>query len=161
MICGNKIGGSREPKTYYIESNVGEYLLGVVVDELEIFDVSCEDVAVGKKFACGSGVMEGTNDSPRCSTTNGVHEVYPGVEFILTLPEREQWDYSQLQCMMAPKDAPYSIDKVVINDEVFNTSGEKIADVTKDAANKSIYLNITNNTTNIYLLYFFVCKEES
>lgn len=159
MICGNKIGGNRECKTYVIEGH-GVEVIGVVVDELEMFDACCDDVKSGKKFACDTGVNVGMNDSPCCCVTNGVHEVYPDVEFLLTLPERDQWDYTELQCMMAPKDHPYAIDKVVIDNVVYSSDGTKLADVTKDATNKTIRFNITNNTADIYLLYFFVCKEE-
>ena len=159
MICGNKIGGSRECKTYVLQGN-GIELLGVVVDELEVFDACCEDVMSGKKFACDSGVNVGTNDSPCCCATNGVHEVYPGVEFLLTIPERDQWDYTSIQGMIAPKSAPYRINKVVMENAVYDTDGNKLADITKDAASKTIRFNITNNTSEVYLLYFFVCKEE-
>ena len=158
MICGNKVGGTRECKTYVIQGN-GVELLGVVVDELEEFDACCHDVRAGKKFVSDTGVGIGANDSPCCSVSSGVHEVYPGVEFVLTIPERDQWDYTTLQGMMAPKNSPYKIDKVVMDDAVYNTDGKKLADITKDAANKTIRFNITNNTTEIYLFYFFVCKE--
>lgn len=159
MICGNKIGGTRECKTYVLQGN-GVELLGVVVDELEMFDACCEDVAVGKKFVGDSGVNIGTNDSPLCCVSHGIHEVYPMVEFLLTIPERDQWDYSSLQCMIAPKSNPYNIEKIVIEDTVYDTDGNVLATVTKDIANKTIRLNITNNTAEIYLLYFFLCKEE-
>ena len=159
MIYGNKIGGNRECKTYVLQGN-GIELTGVVVDELEIFDARSEDVKAGKKFASDSGVNIGTNDAAYCYITAGIHEVYPEVEFLLNLPDRDQWNYTSLQCMMAPKDTPYAIDKVVIDNEVRNAEGEKLADVTKDLNQKTIRLNITNNTDKIYLLYFFVCKEE-
>ena len=38
--------------------------------------------------------------------------------------------------------------------------GEKVADVTKDAANKTIKFNITNNSSEVYLLHYFIFKEE-
>ena len=159
MICGNKVGGTRECKTYVIQGN-GIELLGVVVDELEMFDATCEDVMSGKKFASDTGACIGINDSPCCCVSTGVHEVYPGVEFLLKIPERDQWDYTTLQGMMAPKNNPFKIDKVIIDDTVYNTDGEALATVTKDAANKTIRFNITNTTSEIYIFYFFVCKEE-
>lgn len=160
MICGNKVGGARECKTYILEGSGGTEVYGVIVDELEMFDACCHDVVAGKKFASDTGVGVGVNDSPCCCAVNGVHEVYPGVDFILTIPERDIWDYTSLQCMMSPKDAPYQIDKVAIDDIVYSSDGTQLAVITKDATNKTIRFNITNNTADIYLLYFFVCKEE-
>jgi len=160
MICGNKIGGTRECKTYVIQGSGGAEVYGIVVDELEMFDALPEDVALGKKFASDSGANIGTDDSPSCSVTHGIHEVYPMVDFLLTIPERDQWDYSNLQCMIASKSTPFKIEKVVIDDTVYDTNGNVLATVTKDAAAKTIRLNITNNTAEIYLLYFFICKEE-
>lgn len=159
MICGNKIGGIHDDKTYIVQFGETE-LIGVVVDELEMFDACCSDVKAGKKFVCDSGVSIGINDSPCCAVIKGVHEVYPGVEFLLKLEDHDLWNYTDLQCMIAPKSSPYAIDKIVVNNEVRDTSGNKLADITKDIGNKAIRLNITNNTTDIYLLYFFVCKGE-
>ena len=159
MIYGNKVGGARAEKTYILEVG-GTELIGVVVDQKEVFDACPEDVVAGKKFACESGVGIGTNDASHCHVTNGIQEVAPGADFVLTLPEKDQWDYSELQCMMAPKNSPYAIDKVVLNDAVYDAAGIKIADVTKDGKNDGVCFNITNSTSNTYLLYFFICKEE-
>lgn len=159
MIYGNKVGGARAEKTYIIEIG-GAELIGVVVDQKEIFDARPKDVMAGKKFGCESGVCIGTSDASHCYVTKGMQEISPGADFVLTLPEKDQWDYSELQCMMAPKNSPYAIDKVVLNNAVYDTSGTKIAEVTKDGEKDRVCLNIINSTNNTYLLYFFIYKEE-
>ena len=53
-----------------------------------------------------------------------------------------------------------AVDKIAINNAVFNTgSANKIADVTKNLETKSIDLNITNTSSNTYIIYFFTYKE--
>lgn len=175
MIYGNKVGGSRDTKTYII-SIVDEYnnevleATGVVVDKEELFDASCADVIAGRKFASEEGVMTGTNDSPCCRITNGIHEVPPGVEFVLKMEDRNQWDYTTFHAMMWPKlDAENPtprVDKVSVDDVVYDNNGKKIASVVKDAATQTVRFvldngdKLVNNTEFSYLVYFSVCKEE-
>lgn len=174
MIYGNKIGGSRDTKTYIIsmvdeDQNEIFEATGVVVDKEEVFDASCTDVMVGRKFASDEGVMTGTNDSPCCRITTGIHEVAPGVEFLLKMEERDQWDYTTFTAMMWPKidetNLTPKVDKIVVDDAVYDPDGTKIADVVKDAATKTIRFEtgsgrLFNNTQFSYLLYFCVSKEE-
>lgn len=175
MIYGNKVGGSRDTKTYIIsmvdeDQNEIFQATGVVVDKEEIFDAACADVMVGRKFASEEGVMTGVNDSPCCRITSGMHEIAPGLEFLLKIEERDQWDYTTFTAMMWPKldaDNPTPrVDKVVVDNAVYNNDGIKIADVIKDAATKTIRFDVgngdrlVNNTEFSYLLYFCVCKEE-
>lgn len=174
MIYGNKIGGSRDTKTYIIsivdENNNEMYeATGIVVDKEEIFDARCQDVMAGRKFASDEGVMSGINDSPCCRITNGIHEVPPGAEFMLKLEERDQWDYDTFHAMMWPKldeiNPSPRVDKVAVDDAVYNNNGDKIATIVKDAATKTIRFvdgnkRLINNTAFSYLMYFSVCKEE-
>lgn len=176
MIYGNKIGGSRDTKTYIIsivDENDNELVeaTGVVVDKEEIFDASCADVMAGRKFASDEGVLTGTNDSPCCRITTGIHEIAPGVEILLKAEERDQWDYTTFNAMMWPKlDAKNPtprVDKVAVDNAVYANDGTKIADIVKDPATKSIRFYVSangdrliNNTEVPYLLYFCICKEE-
>ena len=175
MIYGNKVGGSRDTKTYIIsvvdeDQNEIFEATGVVVDKEEVFDAYSQDVLAGRKFASEEGVMVGVNDSPCCRITTGIHEVAPGVEFLLKMEERDQWDYTTFNAMMWPKldeDNPTPrVDKVAVDNAVYDTAGNKVADIVKDAATKSVRFNmpngdrLVNNTEFSYLLYFCVCKEE-
>lgn len=175
MIYGNKVGGSRDSKTYIVsivDDNGNEVLeaTGIVVDKEEIFDARCEDVMVGRKFASDEGVMAGTNDSPCCRITNGIHEVPPMAEFMLTLKDRAQWDYTTFHAMMWPKlddvNPTPRVDKVSVDDVVYDNSGNQIATVVKDAAAQTVRFiandgtRLINNTAYSYLVYYSVCKEE-
>ena len=175
MIYGNKIGGSRDTKTYIIsivDEDQNEIFegTGVVVDKEELFDACCADVMNGRKFASEEGVMVGTNDSPCCRITNGIHEVPPGVEFILKMENKDQWNYTTFHAMMWPKldaDNPTPrVDKVSVDNIVYDDDGNQIATVIKDAASKSIRFvtdngdKLINNTEFSYLVYYSVCKEE-
>ena len=167
MILGNKVGGSRDVKTYKVNV-VGDdgNVLGTFdcscVDEYIQLDARCEDVAAGKTFVCDDGVCVGTNDYTRCRVTHGEHEVYPGVDFMITLENNHQWDYTYFTATMYPKrdDGKKIIDKLVVDDDVYDMSGNKLANVTKDAGEMTVRLNITNMTDQIYILSYFTYRED-
>lgn len=168
MILGNKIGGSRDTKTYKIVISDGDTTLGhfdcACVDEYTEFNATCDDVAVGKVFACDDGVCIGTNDYACCRVTHGEHEVYPGVEFMITLEHLNLWDYTYFTATMYPKPTEGNdkriIDKIVVDDAVYDMFGNKLADVTKDAGEMTVRLNLFNTTTQTYVLSYFVYREE-
>lgn len=161
MIYGNKIGGARDAKTYVIADEKETFkVLGVVVEQEEIFDATCEDVKEGKKFACDGGVMTGANDAPSYRVTCGTREIAPSADFSIDMEPYDQWNYTSLSCMIAPKSNPNKVEKVVLYDVVYDNTGAELAPVTKDKSNKTINLNITNTTKETYLIHFIVCKEE-
>lgn len=163
MIYGNRVGGTTPEKTYIITNEKGDVeLKAVVVDEITAFDAKCEDVTAGKTVVSDSGVIVGTNDYPRCRDLSGVHEVYSNVDVVLLLDRPEDydmWDYSYLQGYISTKDNPYKVLMLIADDAIYQ-DGVKIANVEKDEINKTIRFNITNNSDDIYLLYYFICKEE-
>lgn len=166
MILGNKVGGSRDVKTYKVVLTDGEVELGTFdcacVDEYTEFDACPEDVAAGKVFACDDGVCVGTNDYTCCRVTHGEHEVYPGVEFMITLENYNQWDYTYFTGMLYPKrsDGKKVVDKLIRDDGVYDLDGNKVADVTKDAAEMTVRLNMINMTGDIYILSYFTYRED-
>lgn len=182
MIYGNKVGGSRDTKTYIIsfvdeDNNELVNTTGVVVDKEEVFTARQNDVMAGCRFASEEGVMTGTNDSPCCRVTNGMYEVLPGLEFFLKFDideiyDKNQWDYTTFAAMMWPKlDAENPtprVNMVAIDDAVYDINGNKIADIIKDSTTKSIRFNINDNGEKLinktevpYLMYYSVCKEEA
>ena len=167
MILGNKVGGSRDVKTYKVILTDGETELGVfdcVCDDKEYtqFTATREDVAAGKTFACDEGICVGTNDFSNCRVTHGEHEVYPGVEFMITLENDHQWDYTYFTGMIYPKreDGKKVIEKLIMDDGVYDLSGKKVADVTKDAGEQTVRLNLVNMTDRIYILSYFTYRED-
>lgn len=161
-IYGNKIGGnSAYDKTYIVDDN-GIQALAVVVDDTANYELSAlsKDVRAGKVFIGANGLDVGTNDTPCCRVTNGVHEVYPGVEFMLCFKEADQWDYSTVHAVITNKSTPFKVENLIVHNKVYDPGGKEIAEVTKDAANNCIRFNIKNETAEVQLLHFFVCKEE-
>ena len=162
MIYGNKIGGNPvDEKVYVVETN-GVDAIGVVVEDAEIPELTacCKDVLVGQWFVGKNGLEQGTNDSPCCRVTSGVHEVLPGVEFMLCIDKCEQWNYTTLHGIITNKSTPYKVEKLIMDCAVYNDEGKKIADITKDPNTCSIRFNIKNETAETQLLHFFISKEE-
>lgn len=162
MIYGNKIGGnSIEDKTYLIANNDVE-VWGVIVDDATMPNLTacCEDVMAGQLFVGAEGLQVGINDSPCCRVTNGVHEVMPGVEFLLCIEKCSQWDYTTLHGIITQKNTPHKVERLIMDNAVYDINGEKLSDITKDPGTCSIRFNIKNNTAEPQLLHFFICKEE-
>lgn len=166
MILGNKVGGSRDAKTYKVVLTDGENTLVTFdcacVDEYTEFTATCEDVAAGKVFACDDGICVGENDYSCCRVTHGEHEVYPGVEFMITLENDHQWDYTYFTGMIYPKreDGKKVVEKLIMDDGVYDLAGKKVANITKDAGEQTVRLNLVNMTDRIYILSYFTYREE-
>lgn len=162
MIYGNKIGGnSTEDRTYVIDSN-GIEVWGVIVDDDDLPDLTacCENVTVGQVFIGANGLQVGENDFPPCRVTSGVHEVLPGVEFLLCIEKCAQWDYTTLHGIITQKKTPYKVEKLIMDGAVYDINGNKISDITKDPNTCSVRFNIKNDTAETQLLHFFMCREE-
>lgn len=168
VVYGNMVGssGSILGKTVEILSDDGVDLMGVVVDQETVLTAKPSDVRIGKIAATESGIIEGTN-TINYRTERGVRVIKPGESFSIyfTEDDYDQYNYTQLQCMIAPFNTSisdsYAINKIVINDGVYMTeSTNKISDVTKNSETKSIDLNITNDSDVNQFIYFFTYKEE-
>ena len=62
MICGNLVGGiTGYCKTFVLVDEDGNETVGVVVDELTLFDATAEDIKLGKVAASDSGIVIGTH----------------------------------------------------------------------------------------------------
>lgn len=166
MISGNMVGSySQMGKTLVLVDESGNEVTGVIVNQETVFTAGDNDVREGMVYASDSGVSTGSKHIPAYVTSQGFQTIDPETSFTISLPTRNMYDYTQLQCLIAPFntsiDDSYAVDKVVINDCVYMAgSADKIADVTKNSITKSIDLNITNTTSNIYFIYFFTLKEE-
>ena len=69
------------------------------------------------------------------------------------------WDYSYLQGYISTKDDPYNVLMLIADNAVYQ-NGELVSNVEKDEINKTIRFNVTNNSEDVYLLHYFICKEE-
>lgn len=165
-IYGNPVGGALNAKTFMLEVNGGETeIAATVVGEETVFDATPNDVRTGKKFATSSGVEVGTKDIPTYRTAQGAVIIKPNENFSIVLEGYSQYDYTKLQCLISKfntsVDDSVAVDKVVIGDNVYAVNSTiPLAAVTKDAATKSIKLNIKNESSVDYVLRYFTYREE-
>ncbi|MDY4577946.1 MAG: hypothetical protein SO471_08270 [Anaerobutyricum hallii] len=165
-IYGNPVGGALNAKTFMLEVNGGETeIAATVVGEETVFDATPNDVRTGKKFATSSGVEVGTKDIPAYRTAQGAVIIKPNENFSIVLEGYSQYDYTKLQCLISKfntsVDDSVAVDKVVIGDNVYAVNSTiPLAAVTKDAATKSIKLNIKNESSVDYVLRYFTYREE-
>ena len=165
-IYGNPVGGALNAKTYELQYNGGTTpIMAVVVDEEKIFDATENDVRKGKVFASNSGVKVGTKDIPAYRTTQGAAIVLPNKSFSILLDEYNQYDYTKLQCVISKFDTSVknsvAVDRVVIDDFVYAVnSTNALSSVTKNQETKTVNLNITNETSDTFVLRYFTFREE-
>ena len=165
-IYGNPVGGALNAKTFMLEVNDGKTeIAATVVGEETVFDATPNDVRTGKKFATSSGVEVGTKDIPAYRTAQGAVIIKPNENFSIVLEGYSQYDYTKLQCLISKfntsVDDSVAVDKVVIGDNVYAVNSTiPLAAVTKDAATKSIKLNIKNESSVDYVLRYFTYREE-
>ena len=165
-IYGNPVGGALNAKTFMLEVNGGKTeIAATVVGEETVFDATPNDVRTGKKFATSSGVEVGTKDIPAYRTAQGAVIIKPNENFSIVLEGYSQYDYTKLQCLISKfntsVDDSVAVDKVVIGDNVYAVNSTiPLAAVTKDAATKSIKLNIKNESSVNYVLRYFTYREE-
>ena len=165
-IYGNPVGGALNAKTFMLEVNGGKTeIAATVVGEETVFDATPNDVRTGKKFATSSGVEVGTKDIPAYRTAQGAVIIKPNENFSIVLEGYSEYDYTKLQCLISKfntsVDDSVAVDKVVIGDNVYAVNSTiPLAAVTKDAATKSIKLNIKNESSVDYVLRYFTYREE-
>lgn len=165
-ISGNLVGSySQLGKTFILTDENGNELTGVVVNQETIFTAHDNDVREGMVYASDEGVSTGTKNIPAYRTTKGRQLIAAGTSFSINLPQYDKYNFSELQCVIAPFNTSsvdsVAADKVVVNNCVYPTgSTEKLSDATQNSATKSIDLNITNNTDNYYVIHYFTYKEE-
>lgn len=165
-IYGNPVGGALNAKTFMLQVNSGKTeIAATVVGEETVFDATPNDVRTGKTFATSSGVAVGTKDIPAYRTAQGAVIIKPNENFSIVLEGYSQYDYTKLQCLISKfntsVDDSVAVDKVVIGDNVYAVNSTiPLAAVTKDAATKSIKLNIKNESSVDYVLRYFTYREE-
>lgn len=165
-IFGNMIGGTAPIKTIKIFGDNELELLGVVTDSEVIFTAdAATDIREGKVAATSAGVVTGKKIIPSYETTTSSRLIWPGEDFTIPLNHRDKYDYTKLHCMIAKRNTSVSdsvaVDKIVLNNNVYAVNSTNIvSNVSKDHENKTIDLNITNNTEDYYYIHYFTYKEE-
>lgn len=163
-LYGNVTGGFGMPKMVEIVDGNGNTLIGTVTDSAVVFDATREDVKVGKIFASNDGVQEGI-DTKTYRTTQASRTILPGESFSIPLVSNDRYNYTKFQAMIAKFnitiDDSVSVNKIVFNDAVYDVnSTAKLSNVAKNTLTKSIDLNITNSTSDTYVIHYSTYKEE-
>ena len=166
MISGNMVGSySQIGKTFILQDENGNEITGIVVDNPVLFTAGDNDVRDGMIYASDHGVSVGTKDIPIYRTEAGYWGIVPGQKFTIPMSNYDLYDYTKLQCIIAPYNTSFAnsvvADKVVIDDCVYEArSSVKLSDVIKNQNTKSIDLNITNDSDVNYIIRFFMYREE-
>ena len=119
-IYGNMVGGgSIIGKTIEIISDDGVDLMGVVTDkELILTAVASRDIREGMTAITDDGLVVGSKRIPAYETSQGFRIIRAGSMFSINLPEYDKYDYTKLQCMIAPLNQTISdscaVEKVVM-----------------------------------------------
>lgn len=164
-LYGNMIGGVAPLKTVILTDENGNEITGVFTESVHVFDATPADVRINKTFVSDNGIETGEN-TITYRTEQGRQMIMPGEDFVLPLSDYNKYNYTELQCMIAPFNTTLedsvAVEKIVLKNVVFAVnSAERISSVTKDDIMKSINFNITNTSENIYFIYYFTyCQEE-
>lgn len=164
MIYGNTVGGSGGNgigKTFIIQDDDGNELVGVVTDKQVIFDATPNDIRIGKVAATQNGVTTGEKEIPAYNTSEGYKLIPKGSSFILTM---KNYDYTKLQAIFCPFNASIansvSADKVAIEGKVYPVqSAEIMSTVVKNDEMTQIDFGIANDASVPYLIRYFSYKE--
>lgn len=166
-IVGNFVGSySQIGKTFIISDENGVEFAGVVTDKEVIFTADPEkDIREGTVAATDDGIVTGSKRIPAYETTRSSRLIRPGDAFSIPLSLDDKYDYTQFQCVIAKRNTSTTdsveVDKVGIYDNVYQTnSSVALSNITKNADNKSIDLNITNDTDDMYYIHYFTFKED-
>lgn len=164
-IVGNMVGCySPMGKTFIIEDANGNEFTAVCVDQEQIFTATDNDVREGFVYAGDTGVSTGTKNIPAYRTTQKMSLIFPGEAFSIKLSQYDQYNYTQLQCIIVrygEEGDRRAANKIVIGDNVYAVNSSSVlSNVTKNVETKSIDLNITNDTEDMQAVYLFTYREE-
>lgn len=166
MIYGNTVGGSGGSgigKTFILQDEAGNELVGIVTDKNVIFDASPNDIRLGKIAANQDGVITGEKVIPPHYTTSGYKMISKGAT--IELKDFTMYDYTKLIAVICTWGGSLaksvSAQKISINDKVYNVnSSESLADVIVIDETKSINFGITNDSGAICVVHYMTYKEE-
>lgn len=125
---------------------------------------TANDIRINTSAITNEGYTDGEKEIPSYQTTKGYVAVFPNEKFKISSLQKDFYDYTELQCLIAPWNTSVensvAVDKSVLYDAVYAAgSTNKLADVVKDAVNKAIDLGIINGATP-YVIHFMTYKEE-
>jgi hypothetical protein len=161
-IMGNMVGGSSSlGKTFVLVDENGVELTGVVVDKVEIFDATPNDVRVGKTYAGDDGVKVGEKVIPSYHTREGTQVIPAGEQISFSTIN---YDYTKLQAIICAFNSSMSdsvgAEKVAIDNKVYEVkSTEGLSDITKNHETNTIDFGILNTTAKPQVVRYIMYKE--
>jgi hypothetical protein len=150
--------------TFILVDQDGNEYPAVYVDSDTVCTATANDIRKGSVAITPEGVIEGTKEIPAYHTTEGYTLVTSGKKF--SIPVRNgRYDYTKLQALLCSYNtspsSSVSTDRVVIGDNVYAVNSiESISNVTINNEKQSIDLNIINDSNIIYIIRYFMYKEE-
>lgn len=164
-IYGNAVTAPCDLKTVIMTDDVGNEIIGVVMGEETVFDANRNDVREGKTFAGDEGVTTGNKNIPSYRTRQASYVILPDEAFSIPIEAYNLYNYTKFQCIIAEYNTSLensvSADRIVVGNNVYGVNSlEILASVTKNENNKSIDLNIINNTNKKFVVHYFLYKEE-
>lgn len=166
-ISGNLVGSySQIGKTFILQDENGNELVGVVTDNAQVFDAIDTDVRTGKKYVSDLGMGVGINDIPAYHTFQGTRVISAGKP--LTLPNLDSkidnYDYTKMQAIICGFNTnlvnSVSAEHVCIDDNVYLVqSVESLSEIVKNHETKIIDFGITNESTKMKIIRYFMYKE--
>lgn len=150
-----------ENGVYILVDENGNEVPAVFVDNEQVFTATANDIRIGTTAVTEKGVTEGTREIPTYYVAEGYRLILAGRPFLITANE---WEYTKLQAIICPFNTTLansvSAEKVAIDNSVYNVlSTESISAVVKDTINKRVDLGLSNDTSNRYLVRYFMYKE--
>ena len=164
-IYGNPVGGALNAKTFMLEVNGGKTeIAATVVGEQTVFDATENDVRKGMTFASSNGVKIGQKNIPAYETRMSYFVVEPNESCSIPLSDEDRYAYTKFQCIIVVYSSDYSSNVttkyVSMNDGLFSVeTSSKVSNITKNSKTKSIDLNMTNNSSDVYEIIYFTYKE--
>lgn len=165
-IAGNMVGSySQMGKTFILTDSDGNEITGVVVGQEQVFTAGDNDVREGLVYAGDSGVSTGTKEILEYRTTYSSRLILPGEKYSIPLSDHNKYNYTKLQCLIAEFNSSFANSVQVVNFVIGDclyalNSTEVVSNVSKNADDKSIDFNITNDTDKVYVIHYFTYKQE-
>lgn len=152
--------------TIVLQDEAGYEVVAVLTDEPVTLTATENDIRMGTTAVTNFGVTEGTKVIPSYHIREGYKIVTPGSTVFLTNQDNtvNDYDYTKMQAMICLFNAneadSVSTTKVSINDGVYNVqSTELLSSVTKNHESKNVEFGITNDSSSMWILRFFMYKE--
>ena len=164
-IYGNPVGGALNAKTYELQYNGGTTpIMAVVVDEEKVFDATENDVRKGKVFASNDGMKIGQKNIPAYETRMSTLLVLPNETCSIPLSSEDRYAYTKFQCIVvifsSDYDSNVTTKYISIENNLFSVeTSKKVSNITQNSETKSVDLNITNDSEDIYQIRYFTYKE--